>query len=151
MTGSNISRCRGLVVICAVTSITSVSVVAFGADLTIKVSGIADSRGEIGCALFRGGDGFPMDSAKAKQIWLRADAKGVACNFSDLAEGNYAVSVSHDLNGNKKVDTNFLGMPTESWGVSNNARPSLRAPRFDEAAFKVVAGKGMTPDIKVDK
>jgi uncharacterized protein (DUF2141 family) len=82
---------------------------------------------------------------------LRADAKGVTCNFSDLADGSYAVSVSHDLNGNKKVDTNFLGMPTESWGVSNNARPSLRAPRFDEAVFKVVAGKDMTLDIKVDK
>ncbi len=132
-------------------SITFISALAFAADLTINVKGIVDAKGEIGCALFRGGDGFPMDSAKAKQIWLRADAKGVTCNFSDLAEGSYAVSVSHDLNGNKKVDTNFLGMPTESWGVSNNARPSLRAPRFDEAAFKVIAGKDMTLDIKVEK
>jgi len=32
-----------------------------------------------------------------------------------------------------------LGAAIEPWGVSNNVRPSLRAPRFDEAAFKVPA------------
>jgi uncharacterized protein (DUF2141 family) len=31
-------------------------------------------------------------------------------------------------------------MPTEPWGVSNNARPKLRAPRFEEAAFSVNPG-----------
>jgi uncharacterized protein (DUF2141 family) len=63
----------------------------------------------------------------------------VACRFSDVPEGTYAASIGHDLNGNRRVDTNFVGLPTEPWGVSNNARPALRAPRFDEASFKVSA------------
>jgi uncharacterized protein (DUF2141 family) len=57
-------------------------------------------------------------------------------------------------------------MPTEQWGVSNNvrptlrappcaphlARPILRAPRFEEAAFKVIAGtEQLIIDIKVAK
>jgi uncharacterized protein (DUF2141 family) len=70
----------------------------------------------------------------------------------DYPEGSYAVSIGHDLNGNKRVDTNFIGLPTEQWGVSNNARPSLRAPRFDEAVFKVAAdAKEWVIDIKVAK
>jgi uncharacterized protein (DUF2141 family) len=31
-------------------------------------------------------------------------------------------------------------MPKEAWGVSRNARPTLRAPRFDEAAIAIEGG-----------
>ena len=151
MTSSIRLRRRSLSVAGATLFVAALSTVACGISLTVRVSGISSAGGEIGCALFRDSDGFPMDSAKAKQIWLRADPRGVTCNFSDLPVGSYAVSVSHDLNGNKRVDTNFLSLPIESWRVSNNARPVLRAPRFDEASFKIVAGTDATIDIKVDK
>jgi uncharacterized protein (DUF2141 family) len=120
-------------------------------QITVRVTNIASSQGEVGCALFPQGSAFPMDGSKARQIWQKADAGGVICRFDKVAAGSWAVSVSHDLNGNRKVDTNFLGMPTEAWGVSNNARPSLRAPKFEEAAFKVTDGQMVTLDIKVDK
>ncbi len=123
---------------------------AAGADVVVRVSGIASSTGEIGCALFPAGPAFPMDASGARQVWVKADAAGVSCRFDGVAEGSWAVSVSHDLNGNRKVDTNFFGIPTEAWGVSNNVRPSLRAPRFDEAAFKVAAA-AVELDIKVAK
>jgi uncharacterized protein (DUF2141 family) len=72
----------------------------------------------------------------------------VTCRFEALAPGDYAVAVSHDLNGNKKADTNFVGIPTEAWGVSNNVRPGLRAPRFDEARFSVPA-EGATIAVRI--
>ncbi len=123
---------------------------AGAAELVVKVSGIADGTGQIGCALFKSAEGFPMDNgAAARQVWLPADAKGVVCRYSDLADGSYAVSVSHDLNGNRKLDMNFLGIPTEAWGVSNNVRPRLRAPRWNEAVFSVADGRDLTIEIKV--
>lgn len=122
------------------------------ADLLVRVSGLAEPLGQVGCTLFAGPAGFPMDSSAARVIWLPADAKGVVCRFNDLPEGRYAVSIGHDVNGNKKVDTNVFGIPTEQWGVSNNIRPSLRAPRFDEAAFSIPAdAKELSLDIKVAK
>ncbi len=124
---------------------------ALAADVVINVTGITDARGAIGCALFPDGRGFPMDNSGAKAIWLPADPNGVSCRYADLPDGTYAVSVSHDLNGNRRTDTNFLGIPTEAWGVSNNARPTMRAPRFDEAAFKVVGGQPVTLDVRVAK
>jgi uncharacterized protein (DUF2141 family) len=124
---------------------------AHAAELIVKVTGIGEAPGQIGCALFKGPTGFPMDNSATQQQWQAADPKGVSCKFSDVADGSYAVSVSYDLNGNKKVDTNFLGIPTEAWGVSNNVRPALRAPRFEEAVFKMVDGKDLTLDIKVAK
>jgi uncharacterized protein (DUF2141 family) len=38
--------------------------------------------------------------------------------------------VAHDLNGNHKTGTNWVGLPLEPWGVTNNVRPILRAPKF---------------------
>lgn len=106
-------------------------------DLVVRISGIKAPLGQVGCSLFAEASGFPMDNALAQQQWLPAEGDGVTCRFGGLAPGRYAVSVGHDLNGNRRVDTNLLGMPTEQWGVSNNARPALRAPRFEEAAFTV--------------
>ncbi len=120
------------------------------ADVVARISGLSEPFGQIGCSLFAGATGFPMDNAAARVQWLAADAKGVTCRYADVPEGTYALSIGHDLNGNRRVDTNFIGMPTEQWGVSNNARPRLRAPRFDEAAFKVAADAAeVVIDIKV--
>ncbi len=122
------------------------------ADIVVRISGLSEPMGQVGCSLFAGAAGFPMDNSSARNLWLPADAKGVTCRFTDVPEASFAVSIGHDVNGNKRVDTNFIGVPTEQWGVSNNARPTLRAPRFDEASFSVAAGaKDVVIDIKVAK
>lgn len=113
---------------------------AWAADLVVKVTGIRSEVGEIGCALYSGPDGFPMEPTKAVMVQRHAARPGeVECRFTGLKRGVYAVAVSHDLNGNQRTDTNFLGMPTEDWGVSNNVRPSLRPPKFDEAQVGIGA------------
>jgi uncharacterized protein (DUF2141 family) len=125
---------------------------AQAADVVVQVSGIAEPLGRVGCSLYASSDGFPMDNAKATAVWLAADLSGVACRFANVPAGRYAIAVGHDLNGNQRVDTNLIGLPTEQWGVSKNARPRLRAPTYDEAAFDIAAYAGETViQIKVAK
>ena len=45
-----------------------------------------------------------------------------------------------ELYGNKKLDKNFLGIPKEQYGFSNNAMGTLSAPTFKQAKFNL-AGK----------
>jgi uncharacterized protein (DUF2141 family) len=52
-----------------------------------------------------------------------------------LPPGRYAVSVYLDENGNRKLDTNWLGMPKEAVGVSNNPRGRMGPPRFEDSVF----------------
>ncbi len=106
---------------------------ASAADLIVTVTGAPAGKGEVACALFRSADGFPMNSAKAVASTRVKAAPEVECRFKDVSPGPLAVAVSVDLNGNGKTDKNLLGIPTEPWGVSNNARPSMRAPKFEEA------------------
>ena len=43
----------------------------------------------------------------------------------------------HDENDNKKLDKNFVGVPLEGYGVSNNIRHMMSAPEFKESSFQV--------------
>lgn len=54
-----------------------------------------------------------------------------------LPPGNYALSVLQDMNGNRKLDTNFIGIPTEASGSSNDAPAKWSAPKFKDAVFTV--------------
>ncbi|MCX6608121.1 MAG: DUF2141 domain-containing protein [Acidobacteria bacterium] len=113
----------------------------YASELIVTVSGITADQGEIGCALFNAAPGFPMDSAKATSSWVKAKLGSVECRFANLNPGACALAVSHDRNGNRKTDTNRVGMPKEDWGVSNDVRPRFRAPRFDEAHFVIKDGE----------
>jgi len=48
--------------------------------------------------------------------------------------------VTHDANGNGKLDRNLLGMPTEGVGASNDARGVVGPPKFDAAKFTFDGG-----------
>ena len=55
----------------------------------------------------------------------------------DLPEGIYAIALFVDANKNLKIDKNFLGIPKEQFGFSNNAMGKLSAPSFEQAKFEV--------------
>ena len=55
----------------------------------------------------------------------------------EIPDGEYAIAFFVDANGNKKLDKNFLGIPKEQFGFSNNAMGTLSAPSFEQAKFKV--------------
>ena len=67
--------------------------------------------------------------------------KEAVCEFSGIALGTYAVSVFHDENSNGKLDTNFMGIPREGVGASNDAKGHLGPPKFDAAAFRFPGGR----------
>lgn len=116
--------------------------------LIVQIEGIRESTGEIGVLLFDHATGFPGDSASSiRHRVVPARTGKVALYFEDLPFGTYAVAVIHDLNGNRRVDTNLLGIPKEGYGFSNNARSLFRAPRFHEAAF---AHQGAVAKVQVE-
>lgn len=85
-------------------------------------------------------DGFPNDTKKAVATANAKPKDGKAtCSFAGVAPGGYAVALFHDENDNAKMDTNFIGIPKEGYGFSNNARGRLSAPTFEQAAFSLKA------------
>jgi uncharacterized protein (DUF2141 family) len=107
--------------------------------------------GEVACALFRSGDAFPDESADARGLFVAVSGTTATCTFDQVAPGQYAVAAFLDTNGNRTNDRNFVGMPTEPWGVSNNVRPLMSAPSFEDAAFTVAEGQRVTLDNQLVK
>jgi uncharacterized protein (DUF2141 family) len=108
--------------------------------LTVRVSGAGNTKGKIGVTLFQDAQGFPDDTSKAiRQQSVEIDPNTMSAQviFRDLPQGTFAVSVLHDENGNGKMDKNFVGIPKEGYGASNNPKKKRRAPRFDEAKFSL--------------
>jgi uncharacterized protein (DUF2141 family) len=65
------------------------------------------------------------------------DKDEVVVKFEKVQPGIYAIAVFFDKNGNGILDKNFLGIPKEEYGFSNNITPLTRSATFKEAGFTV--------------
>jgi uncharacterized protein (DUF2141 family) len=102
----------------------------------VEIVGLRNDKGQVLCALFSSAPGFPKSADKATARTKSDISHGTAsCEFPGIAPGTYAVSVFHDENSNGKLDSNFMGIPREGVGASNNARGHLGPPKFEAAAF----------------
>jgi uncharacterized protein (DUF2141 family) len=106
------------------------------ADLQIQVVGLRSVRGEIHCGLYNQPAAFPRGERVAGTK-VKVTSEPVTAVFPALPPGTYAVSLYHDENSNGRFDKNFLGLPLEGYGFSNDARPGFGPPSFSKAAFTV--------------
>ncbi len=107
---------------------------------------IEDVRGDdgrIACAFFQSGDGFPVASPPSHAVIVTAPIRdgGARCVFRDVPPGTYAIAAIHDEDRNGDLDRNWLGIPTEGYGFSENASASLGAPSFRVASFAFDGGE----------
>lgn len=125
----------------ALVSVANVLVSTEVATLAVRVDGFENRSGSAGIAVWNAALGFPdhVEHAVATMYSVIEDGVAVA-QFDLLAPGVYAVTVFHDENDNHRFDKNWIGIPRETWGVSNNVRPRLRAPTFDEASVTLEPG-----------
>ena len=65
----------------------------------------------------------------------KAQAGTTTVRIPNVPPGRYAAQAYHDRNHNGHADRNFLGLPTEDVGFSNNALTALARPKFSVAAF----------------
>ena len=126
---------------------------SFAADLTITIDSLRSNQGEVLLCVFSaespGREAFP-DCTKGHPVRLSkaaiAGGKAVV-TYKGLKDGFYAVAAVHDENGNGALDTNFIGIPTEGIGISNNPRLTGK-PRFEESLFQIKGKAAITVNAK---
>lgn len=111
---------------------------ALAADLHLSVVDGPAAPAQLYVALFDSAQNYDSNKTLAAQI-VQMKAGTAKLSFPGLAPGRYALRVFADENGNGKLDTNLMGMPTERYGFSNDAKGNRAAPGFDAAAFQVDA------------
>lgn len=120
------------------------------ADLTVVVHNVQSGEGQVMLGLFDSASSFPKNVARGLQAAAAArDASGrVTLVVRNLSPGSYAVSAYHDLDANGRLNSNLVGLPSEPYGFSNNARGTMGPPPFQAAAF-VVPEQGLTIELRV--
>jgi uncharacterized protein (DUF2141 family) len=103
-------------------------------DLTIEVSGITPGRGQVYIAVYDRPGTFPTAGQQRTGQILASSGQRLVVHFTDLPPGEYAAVAFQDMNGNGKLDKNFLGIPKEPYGFSNGARGAAGPPKFSAAA-----------------
>lgn len=110
--------------------------------LQVNIDGLRSARGTVRCFLYNSEKGFPknQDAAFASAIGAINGGKS-RCEFTNVPDGNYAVSVYHDENNNQRLDSNFLGIPKEGVGASNDAKASMGPPKYQDALVAINEGR----------
>ncbi len=115
--------------------------------IRVEVRDLRSDRGTVYCSIFAApGEGFPGEAARAaKRIAAKPRNGKALCEFNGLSAGVYAAALIHDENDNQKLDTNWIGLPIEGYGVSRDARAMFGPPPFKDAAFTYGGGSVRVP------
>lgn len=102
--------------------------------LTIVIEDIRDASGTVQVQVLAGQAQFEGGGAVA-QFLERAVEGTLTITAEDLPPGEYAIRIMHDVNGNDELDANFVGMPTEPYAFSNNAKGMFGPAIWEDARF----------------
>ena len=111
-------------------------------DIIIKLLNIRSNKGNILISMYNKPDQFP-DNPKWKYLIPKSKLmeQGNRFQIKDVLAGQYAIAIIDDENCDTLLQKNFLGIPKEGYGFSNNSKPSIKgAPSFEDCIFLVDEG-----------
>lgn len=137
---------RSLALLAGTTSLAMVAMAAMaaygpdlGTNLRVIATGVKSDQGKLYVWVYDKKDDWLSDRYRTqKSIAVAGNRTGdtVAVELL-LPAGEYALSIFQDVNDDGKLERNFLGIPKEPAGLSNNLRPRFGRPKYKDAKFEV--------------
>jgi len=115
----------------------------------LKIYGAASDEGVMKIAVYTQAEGF-NNPEMAFEVDTWRIANGVCMGLWEMPVEleRVAIAAYHDVNKNGELDRNPLGIPSERYGFSNNARGLTGPPSFEEAAITLEADKTIEISIR---
>ena len=110
------------------------------ASLTIHVQNVLPAGGIVRLGLYDAARYPDDDSKPVASADVPAVTGETVITLHNSPPGTYAVQTFQDVNANDQMDTSWLGLPLEPFGFSQDAKPFLSKPSFDEVKFNLAAG-----------
>lgn len=108
-----------------------------GATVTVTVTNIPGAKGNLLVGLYDSARTFTKRAHPGSPKIPVTSSGPVVARITGVQPGTYAVSVIQDLNGNGRLDKNFIGMPKEPLAFSVIRRIPRGKPKFAACAFEV--------------
>lgn len=103
--------------------------------LIVKVEGFDNNDGDVKVALFNSFESFTGKAPLCRSTVSMIENEKSLIEFDSLAFGEYAIRLFHDENVNDTLDTNFIGLPSEDYGFSNNPSTMFGYPSYEDVKF----------------
>jgi uncharacterized protein (DUF2141 family) len=113
-------------------------------NLTVSVSGLKSNTGVLKVGLYNSDVTFLKSTYKT--ITSEIKGNGATVTFVGIPKGEYGISTYQDENSNGKLDKNMMGIPSEDFACSNDAKGFMGPPAYEDAKFNV--NKDSKIDIK---
>jgi uncharacterized protein (DUF2141 family) len=104
-------------------------------NLTVAVSGLKNNMGILKVGLYNSEGTFLKSIYKSISSEIKEN--GTKVTFEGIAKGEYAISAYQDENSNGKMDKNIMGIPSEDFACSNNAKGFMGPPKYQDAKFNI--------------
>lgn len=117
----------------------STNPLGFG-SISISISNCSSNDGTIRIAVYDSKETFSKPKKHIAGRVLPAQKNTpLSVEIPNIAHGEYAIALYHDLNDNGKLDKNTLGIPTEPYAFSNNPVIKWKPPTFEDARFELTS------------
>jgi len=103
--------------------------------LTVILKNLESATAPIYVSVYGVKSKFPSPKGQLKEYKFMPNGKEYRAEITDLKFGTYALATYQDENSSGEIDKNFIGMPTEGFGFSNNYKPKVKAPAFKDCKF----------------
>jgi uncharacterized protein (DUF2141 family) len=99
--------------------------------LTIEITDLRNNNGQVHLEL--------SNEDEEQLVGITKNISDRKCIFviESLKPGKYAFKFIHDENKNDKLDTNWIGIPKEGFGFSNNPSMTFGPPSFEKTIFEM--------------
>ncbi|MEL7221164.1 MAG: DUF2141 domain-containing protein [Bacteroidota bacterium] len=104
--------------------------------VSVEITNVKAASGDIRIGLYDQSDTFMKKAYQFQKVPISRKGTCLVV-FENIPSGEYAISLYHDKNGNGKLDSNFMKIPKEPYGFSNNVMGLFGPPSFEQASFEV--------------
>lgn len=111
-------------------------------NLTVSVSGLKNNTGIVKVGLYNSEGTFLKSTYKS--ITSEIKNNNATVTFVGIPKGEYGISTYQDENSNGILDKNMIGIPSEDFACSNNAKGFMGPPAYEDAKFNI------NKDLKID-
>lgn len=111
--------------------------------IVVEIGNLPSNEGNLRIAVFNKAEGFRDEKYAIQKKPFKIVPNERTYSFENLVPGKYAIAVYHDRNNNGKLDTNFMGIPTEAYGFSNDVMGWFGPPEFEAASFDTKPGTNL--------
>jgi uncharacterized protein (DUF2141 family) len=109
--------------------------------IEVTVTNIKNVKGIMSFALYNNNSSFNDPEQAFLEYFIPVtDKPSMTFRFDNIPPGEYALALFHDENSNNELDQNFLRIPQEGFGFSNNAMGNFGPPKYEDAKFLLKAG-----------